>query len=81
MDPLNFENVVAPLCIRTVSLYVLYPYSLRTLGGDSRSNLVGGESTDAVDRVRMLAVQRESTRSQYGLALSAASACVGVKGA
>ena len=42
---------VFPYCICTV--FVLYPYSVRRLGGIPHRNLVGAESMDAVDRVYM----------------------------
>ena len=53
--------LVHAYCIRTVS--VLYPYSLRRFGGDPHSNFVGGETTDAADRVRMPA---DGVQRNYG---------------
>jgi len=64
-----------PYSLRKPTAYarisVPYPYSVHRLVEDSHRNLVGRESTDTVDRVRMPA---EAVRSQYGLTLSAASA-------
>jgi len=61
LDPYSLRTLsVLPTAYARIS--VLYPYSLRRLGGDPHPNLIGGESTDAVNRVRMPA---ESSRREY----------------